>query len=185
MQKKQSMKTIVIVAIDEHRGIGINGKTPWYLPADLKHFSDSTKGHVVICGRKTYESFPVKFQPLPERVNVILSKQKGYFPQYFDDNTDVCSSYEEAIALATRVAPEKDIYIIGGGEIYQYALSHDSIPVHRVIVTEVAGTFEADTFFPELNPLDWRERMATRHAADERNKYAFVIKQFDRFMASI
>ncbi len=183
MQEKDNMKIVSIVAIDKNRGIGKDGEIQWFLPADLKHFVEMTKGHTIIAGRPTYESF--RKRPLPNRKNIILSRREGYFPEESNEDTYVRSSYEGAIALAKELAPEKDIYILGGGEVYLQTLSHPEHAVDRVVITYVDASPEADTFFPELNPLDWRETILLEYPADEKNAHSFIIKQYDRFMASI
>ena len=130
----------LIVAYDKNRVIGNKGQIPWHFPDDMRHFKETTMGHAVIMGRKTWESLPPSFKPLPGRTNIILSRSAQYNDVY------VASSFEDAISHY-----DGDMFIIGGAEVYRQALELDI--VDTIIATEVKGEHEGDVFFPELD--DW------------------------------
>ena len=128
----------LIVAVYDDWGIGKGGTQPVALSADRKFFRETTRGAMVIVGRKTIEDFPGK-KPLPGRVNVALTRSGGEIPGF-----TVCSSPEEAAKLA---ATAERAMVIGGGSIYRQML-----PVcHKAYVTKVHATPESDTFFPDLD----------------------------------
>ena len=134
-----------IVAMDEGRLIGKDGALPWHLPEDLKHFRDLTTGHIVVMGRKTWESLPSKVRPLPGRTNVVISRN----PDAIDAPAGVlrARSPEEAIERAREVAREgQRIWIIGGAEIYRATLAL----CDEVELTVVQGRFEGDAWLPEF-----------------------------------
>jgi len=126
----------IIAAIASNRVIGRNGGLPWHLPADLRRFREITAGHAVIMGRKTFESIG---RPLPDRVNIVISRQSGYGA----DGIVVAGSLQAAIALA---AGEDEVFICGGGEIYQKALSL----ADRIYLTVLDQPFDGTVFFPEI-----------------------------------
>ena len=129
----------LIVGYDESRVIGKDGQIPWNLPDDMAHFKRTTTGHTVVMGRKTWDSLPDRFKPLPNRDNIVITRH----PENFEgEGARVMQSLEEAVAAAP------DCFIIGGAEIYRYALDHKM--VDRIIASEIGGTYDGDTFFPEL-----------------------------------
>src|SRR6266446_5198864 len=107
----------LIAALSSNRVIGKNNDLPWRLPDDMKYFMETTKGHHVIMGRKNYESIPEKFRPLPGRVNLVLTKQAGFSAR----GCRVVHSLEEGFSTA-HLANEKELFIIGGAEVYRLAL---------------------------------------------------------------
>ncbi len=132
----------IIVAMDKNRVIGKDGKIPWHLPNDLKHFRELTMGHVIIMGRKTFESIG---KPLPGRVNVVLTRQKNYAPQ----GVVVHHSLEDALSV---FADSPKVFIIGGAEIYREALPL----MDKLYVTEInAVIWQGDTYFPEIDNKIW------------------------------
>lgn len=130
----------IIAAIGRNRELGNAGKLLWQLPEDLKRFKEITSGHPVIMGRKTWESLPERFRPLPDRTNVVVTRQSGYKAP----GALVADSLEAARATAARAAGSSEIFVIGGGELYALALPHSS----RLYLTLVDATAPADTFFP-------------------------------------
>ncbi len=131
----------IIVAMDDKRGIGKDGTLPWpRMPEDMLRFRELTVGHPVIMGRKTYESIPPKFRPLPDRPNIVITRELGKsIPK-----CHTAHSLGEAIQLAEMLSTDR-ICIIGGGEVYKEAL-----PLADVLyLTKIEGDFNADTFFPE------------------------------------
>ncbi|MGA9851358.1 MAG: type 3 dihydrofolate reductase [Gammaproteobacteria bacterium] len=156
----------LIVAVGEHNEIGKNGRMPWHLPADLKHFKTITLGKPVIMGRKTFEAIG---KPLTGRRNIVVTRDQGYHAA----GSELAHSFTDALVMAAGV-PE--IMVIGGGEIYREALPR----AQRIYLTRVHADFDADTFFPVLDPADWRETTRVDHAADERNLFAYSFLTLER-----
>jgi dihydrofolate reductase len=158
----------LIVAYDQNRGIGASGDLLWQrdLPADLRRFRDLTTGNAIIMGRKTYDSIG---QPLPHRQNIVISRQPRII-----EGAIVVGSLEEAYAA---VDPDKEPFIIGGGEIYWLALPD----ADRIFATEVNATFpQATVFFPTIDLTEWFEVSRIHHPADHRNKYDFDFVIYER-----
>ena len=153
------MSLALIVAVGENNEIGKDGRMPWHLPADLKRFKALTLGKPVIMGRKTFEAIG---KPLPQRRNIVVSRRRDFHAP----GCEVAGSLPEALVLAAGV-PET--MLIGGGEIYREALPR----AQRIYLTRVHARFEADTFFPALDPAEWRETARENHTADERNTFAY------------
>ena len=162
------MKSIV-VAYDVERTIGINGGLPWagQIPADMHHFKELTNGQSVIMGRRTFESIPEAFRPLPNRQNIVLSLSAQAI-----EGAQVARSLDEAYELAGENA-----FVIGGANVY-----HQALPtVERVFATEIlARTLNGDAFFPALPKADWEITDIQDFQADERNKYDYSFITYDR-----
>jgi dihydrofolate reductase len=157
-----------IVAMAENRVIGKNNQLPWRLPADLKHFKAITTGHLILMGRKTYESIG---RPLPNRLNVIITR----------DNTlqapgcVVVTSFEEALQQAAS-AKQHEIFIIGGASVYQQLLPY----VQRLYLTIIHDVIDGDTYFPLLNQEDWQEIERKPHTREAENPYDYSFLIWDR-----
>uniref|UniRef100_A0A182IS72 dihydrofolate reductase n=1 Tax=Anopheles atroparvus TaxID=41427 RepID=A0A182IS72_ANOAO len=145
-----------IVAACENRGIGINGDLPWRLKRELQYFSrmtkkvsDAGKRNAVIMGRKTYFGVPETKRPLPERLNIVLTRNAtGYT---FPSDVLVCDSLQDALHKLDTTDFGKDIeniWIVGGNSVYKEAMQSDRC--HRVYLTEIKKHFECDAFFPEI-----------------------------------
>ncbi len=140
----------IVVACDLKGGIGKNNAIPWRLPGDLKHFKNLTSSstqaglyNAVIMGRKTWESIPAQFRPLPDRYNVILTRNAAYqAPQ----GVFVRNSLDDALAWLEQ-GPVDQVFIIGGSEIYNQAIQHERVGL--LYLTEVRQQFDCDTFFPD------------------------------------
>jgi dihydrofolate reductase len=139
--------------------IGNNlGKVPWHIPEDIAFFKQTTMGHPCIMGRTTWDSIPTKFKPLPGRFNIIVTR--GFRNFEFPDNRRgadmaACESIEKAISLGRQYDPDGEVFITGGGKVYQYCLDHDL--VDRVLASEIHNHLEVEgaTFFPDLKQLGW------------------------------
>ena len=154
-----------VVAVGENNAIGAGGDLLWRLPKDMQYFKQVTWGHHVLMGRKTYESIPAKFRPLPGRPNLVVTTQ----PNYRADGCAVLSSIDAAINLADGTGDD-ELMVIGGGEIYKTLFDK----ADKIYLTRVHHSFEnADTFFPEIKSTEWNEEIVERHPADEKHKYAF------------
>jgi dihydrofolate reductase len=130
--------------------IGKDGSMPWHLPEDLKHFSQLTTGHPVIMGRKTWESFPEKYRPLPGRTNIVVTRNQDWASTPEAEGAVVVSSLDAAL-LESQFAPGgQKVWIIGGGEIFEQSMGIANVAVVTIIDAELDG----DTFAPELGD-DW------------------------------
>lgn len=158
------MKISMIAAMGSNRTIGKDNDIPWHLPDDFQYFKETTKGHYVLMGRKNFESLPPRFKPLPQRPNVIITRN----PNYQAEGAEVVFSLEEAIEMA-REAGEKEAFIIGGGEIYKLGLAFADC----IYLTEIQGAFNGDTIFPEFDKSVWKESSRKHHSVDDRHQYAF------------
>lgn len=142
--------------------IGNNGTLPWHLPEDLAHFKRTTLGCPVIMGRKTWDSLPPKFRPLPGRTNVVITRQTDWAVP----GALRADSVENALQLC---AGQPDAWVIGGAQIYAQAL-----PLARTaVVTEIDTQVEGDAFAPTFGP-DWQETARERHVATNGLHYSFV-----------
>ena len=157
----------IIAAVGENNELGKDNKIIWHLPDDFKRFKAITSGHYIIMGRKTFESFP---KPLPNRTHVVITKNKNY---KITDGCFVANSIQEAIAMCPK---NQDIFIIGGGEIYNQSLEASN----SMEITRVHGSFEADAFFPEINISDWNLVKSEFHPVDEKHKYSFTFETYNR-----
>lgn len=157
-----------IAAVSKNGVIGREGGLPWDLPDDMKFFQRTTLNHPVIMGRKNWESIPARFRPLRDRTNIVVTRNTDYEAP----GAEVCHSLDAALALA-RTAAVKEIFIIGGGQLYAEAF--DRGLVERVYITEVHAEIDGDTFFPALDK-NWREVWRQEHPADARHAHAFSFK---------
>lgn len=166
------MKIAIIVAMDEKRGIGKDNGLLWHLPEDMKFFKNTTTDNIVVMGRKNYESIPEKYRPLPNRENVILTRNKDYKAEgclVFHSFEDILDHYVDE--------EEKTMFIIGGGEIYKLALDKDI--VDEMYITKVEKTYNADTFFPEINLRDWRRSKILTMPQDKQHEAEFDIWKYE------
>lgn len=167
------MKLCMIAAFDLDRGIGKDNQLLWHLPADMKFFRETTTGHVVIMGRKNFESIPEKFRPLPGRENVVLTRNEGY-------RAEGCIVFHSLKDCLEHYRGEKDrtIFIIGGGQIYKEAW--ESGEVNEIIVTRVNDRFQADTWFPDVKIDDWKQEKLMHQPADEKHIASFEVFRYVR-----
>ncbi len=167
------MKVSLIVAMDSNRGIGKNNDLMWHLPADMNFFKETTKNQIVVMGRKNYDSIPEKYRPLPNRLNVILTRNKDF-------KADNCLVFNTFDACLTHFEQENErkVFIIGGGEIYKMAL--DSNRLNEMFITYVDGVFDADTFFPEFDEQEWKSALIGAQEIDEKHDFSFKIYQYLR-----
>jgi len=158
MDQSRNIQAIVAVAADW--AIGRGGGLLCHLPADLKHFKQVTMGHAIVMGRKTFQSFP--HGALPGRQNIVLTRDSGWHAE----GVTVAHSLEQALQAATT----NDVFIIGGEQIYRQAL-----PIVTTIhLTHIHARWDdADAYFPQLDPHEWRVTDIERHTADERNAHDY------------
>mgnify|MGYP002624073678 CR=1 FL=1 len=131
-----------IAAVAKNKVIGNKGDLPWDLPEDMKFFRQKTSGHIIIMGRKTYESFP---KPLKNRLHVVITRQENY---QASDGVEVFKNIEEALEFCKSKTPEwgEEVFIIGGGEIYKQTLNR----ADQLYITELDKEFEGDAQYPDF-----------------------------------
>ena len=154
----------LIAAVSENRVIGKNNDLPWHLPDDMKYFMKTTSSHYVIMGRRNYESIPEKFRPLPNRTNIVVTRQPGFKAL----GCAVVHSIDEGLELARR-ANQEEVFIIGGAEIYRQSLAVAS----RLYLTEIKAHVDGDTHFPMFDKGQWKEISRVHHPVDHRHIFAF------------
>lgn len=159
----------LIVAMDCNGLIGAWGDLPWRLPADMRRFRALTMGKPVIMGRKTYESIPPQFRPLPGRHNIVLTGNRAYQAE----GCTVAHSVADALAAAGAC---DEIMIGGGARLYEQLLPQAG----RLYLTIIEAEFEGDTYFPSFNYGDWNEVSSEEHEADEDNPYPYCFKILER-----
>lgn len=160
------MKLKLIYARAANGVIGLNNQMPWHLPEDLAHFKRTTLGCPVLMGRKTWDSIPAKFRPLPGRANLVITRQKDWHAE----GALVAHSLAEGIALALAHCPEgKDLWVMGGADIYAQAAPH----ADEAVVTEIEASYEGDAFAPQLSS-DWQEVSRESHVSLTGLKFSFV-----------
>lgn len=152
----------LIAAVARNGVIGQDNRLPWHLPADLKHFKALTTGHAVIMGRKTWQSLPEKFRPLPGRQNIVVTRNAGYAAE----GAVVVGSLLAAMTAATG----DEAFVIGGAELYKAALPLAG----RLQLTEIDADYAGDTWFPPLDPQQWRETARDTQRDEMGLGYAFV-----------
>lgn len=157
----------ILVACDENRVIGKDNQLIWHLPADLKRFKSLTTGHVILMGRKTYESIG---KPLPNRTTIVITRQADFQAE----GTITAHSVEEAILKAKSLSRE-DIFIVGGAEIYTVSMAL----ADQILLTQLHDIFEGDAFFPEISTETWEIVYRERGLTDEKNpfQYSFITYQ--------
>ena len=160
------MTVSIIVAMAENGVIGRDMDLPWHISADLKRFKALTMGHHIVMGRKTFESIG---RLLPGRTTVIVTRQ----PDYQVDGAVIVNSLGAAQAAATD---DSELFIIGGGQVYEIALPL----ADRLHVTRVHTEVDGDTSFPAIDWDQWELVSAERHGADEKNDYDFTFESYRR-----
>ncbi|HUH26191.1 MAG TPA: dihydrofolate reductase [Flavobacterium sp.] len=163
------MKISLVAAIAENNEIGKDNDLLWHLPADFKHFKNTTSNHYILMGRKTFESFP---KPLPNRIHLIVTRQKTYV---VPENCFVFSTINEALQFAENKKQEV-VYVIGGGEIFEQTIDE----ANELIITHVKASFkDADAFFPEIKK-EWNIISEDFHKSDEKNNIDFNIITYQK-----
>ncbi len=156
----------LIAAVSENNALGKNNQLIWHLPDDFKRFKSITSGHHIIMGRKTFESFP---KLLPNRKHIIITRQKDFF-------VPDCISVDSLESAILACPKNEDIFIIGGGEIY-----NESIKIaDKLDITRVHDTFDADTFFPKIDHAIWQLTSTEFHSKDEKHNFDFSFEIYLR-----
>ncbi len=158
----------LVVAASENNAIGKNNQLLWRLPNDLKFFKNTTWGMPVIMGRKTFESVN---KPLPGRTNIVITRQAGWNAA----GVMVATDLQDALKKADETNC-KEAFIIGGGEIYKWAMSI----ADKIYLTKVHTQLEADTFFPVINEEEWELVSNEDFEKDEKHQYAYSFQQWKK-----
>lgn len=167
------MKITLIVAMDKNRGIGKDNDLMWHLPADMKFFKETTSGHIVVMGRKNFESIPEKYRPLPNRENVVLTRNNSFKAE----GCSVVYSMEECVNLFSK-DEERIMFIIGGGEIYRQAIEMNILD--EMYITHVNKSYDADTFFPAFDLKEWKVETILAKEKDDRNEASFSVLKYTK-----
>ena len=162
------MTTSLIVAASTNNAIGKKGQLLWNLPNDMKFFKNTTWGTTVVMGRKTYESVD---KPLPGRVNIVITKQEGWSAE----NVVVAKDLSDALEKAKETNC-KEIFIIGGGEIYKQSMGI----ADKIYMTRVHAELLGDTFFPVIDGSVWELKHNLDFAVDDKHKYAYSFQVWER-----
>ncbi len=161
-------KIIAIWAQDDQGLIGQDGHMPWHLPAELKHFKETTTGHAILMGRVTFEGMNKRL--LPQRQSLILTHDRDYQAP----GALVVHSVAEALAWFEK--QDRHLFVTGGAAVYQaFANYYD-----QAYRTQVHGAFEGDRYFPEIDWTGYSETILLNHPADEKNPYAFSVYQMTK-----
>ena len=159
----------LIAAVAQGGVIGCNNALPWHLPEDLRHFRAVTSGHPVIMGRKTWDSLPARFRPLPGRRNIVVTRNTGWSA----DGADVVHTPAAALALLASGTPA---YVIGGAALYAAMLPC----ADELLLTEVDAAFDGDAFFPAWDRNRFEEVSRERHRAAAPNDFDFAFVSYRR-----
>ena len=157
----------IIAAIGRSNELGKDGDLIWHLPSDMKFFRETTSGHTIIMGRKTFESLPKG--ALPNRRNIVLSRQDIEFP-----GAERFPSLEAALGACRA---DEEVFIIGGASVY-----HEALPLaDKLCITHIEDTpAEADAFFPEIDPAEWQVTSCEAHATDEKHLFPYRFVDYCR-----
>jgi dihydrofolate reductase len=162
------MSLRLIVGLSHNDVIGCNGALPWRQSADLRRFKQLTDGHVIIMGRKTFESIE---RPLPNRRPIILTRQRHFeFPVPFT----YAHSIEEALERATQI--DASPFVIGGGDVFEQALPY----VEQIYLTRIEADLAGDTFFPRIATDEWRTVSQATYPPDDKNQFAYTFEEMVR-----
>lgn len=164
----------LIVAKGQNNEIGKDNDLIWHLPADMRFFTQSTKGHIVIMGRKNWDSIPLKYRPLSGRINAVVTHNR----KFSHPDCDTFHSVEEAIEYYKENSV-KEIYIIGGAQIYDYCLKNEL--VDEMLITFIHQSFDADAFFPKFDERAWNKEMIMDYKKDEKNPYDFTVYRYTKY----
>ncbi|MDN3607290.1 dihydrofolate reductase [Kaistella yonginensis] len=157
----------IVVAMGLDNEIGADNQLLWHLPKDLKHFKELTSEHPIIMGRKTYMSIG---KPLPNRTNIVVSRKKDWF----EEGILIVGSIKEALKFAKKI--DEQIFVIGGGNIYEQTLELTD----KLEVTLVKTHLKADTYFPKINPQIWNKTEEICHEKDDKNEFDFCFQTYER-----
>ena len=167
------MEVNLIVAVSKkNNAIGANNELLWHLPSDMKYFKETTTGFPIITGRKNYESIPEKYRPLPNRENIVITRNSNY-PA---NGAFIANSLEDSIVLAKSFNKSK-CFIIGGGQIYKEALEKQIVDTMHI--SWIEGDFIGDTFFPSFEHNKWEICPIFKQEVDVKNLHRFSVLKYN------
>ena len=157
------MKVSVVAAVARGGVIGLAGGLPWHIPEDMRRFRELTTGHPVVMGRRTWESLSDRFRPLPDRRNVVVTRN----PDWQAAGAERAGSLADALRLLDG---ERQVFVIGGRQVYAEAIAR----ADELLLTEVGGEHEGDAFFPAWDRDAFEETSREEHVSDTGIRFAFV-----------
>jgi dihydrofolate reductase len=167
---QSSMQLNLIYARARNGVIGKDGALPWHLPEDLMHFKRTTLGYPVIMGRKTWDSLPPQFRPLPGRANIVITRQENWHQNAAPSGAQPANSLPNALLICEQIQPDlEQVWVIGGAQIYAEALPL----AHKIVMTQIDADFEGDAFAPALG-AQWREAARESHVSKTGLAFSFV-----------
>ncbi|MFD1360516.1 dihydrofolate reductase [Lentibacillus salinarum] len=158
----------LLAAMDRNRVIGYRNDLPWHLPNDLKFFKQTTTGYPIIMGRKTFEAIG---RPLPNRKNIVLTKQPDQFPEGIEVIRDI-----EAVLDWNDASPAELFFVIGGETIFKQFLPY----ADRMYITWIDDVFQGDTYFPDFSKQAWQLTTEKKGEKNPKNPYDYYFLQYDR-----
>jgi dihydrofolate reductase len=168
-----NIRLSIIAAVAENGVIGADNALPWRLSSDLKRFKRLTMGKPIVMGRKTYETIG---KPLPGRLNIVISRNPDFAPP----GVNVATTLEDAMIIANlAIGPEREIMVMGGGEIYRAALAR----AERLYITHVAASPDGDTHFPAIDPDEWRAVSEEPLPVGDKDSFATRFIVYERITA--
>jgi dihydrofolate reductase len=153
----------LVAAVADGGVIGRDNGIPWRISEDVARFREVTMGHPVVMGRRTWDSIPARFRPLPGRRNIVVTRNA----KWYGDGAERAGSLEDALGLAGDAS---EVFVIGGAEIYAAALPF----AHELLLTEIAAEFDGDTLFPPIDPTVFEEVEREPHGSGDGPPFAFV-----------
>jgi len=158
---------IIIAAVSKNYALGKENKLLWHLPKDFKFFKETTLGHPIIMGRKTFESLP---KALPGRTNIVVTGDRNYVKE----GATVVHSLEDAIKIG--LSENEEVFICGGGQIYKEALEKGL--VDKILLTEIDAEIDGDAFFPSFDKQEWEISKKECHTKDEKHDFDFCFVEY-------
>jgi len=152
------MEKVIVAAVSENGVIGRDGDIPWHYPEDMEHFRELTVGQPVVMGRKTFQSLPDNYRPLPDRHNIVLTRSG-----FEHEGVETAESLEEAYEIAGKYSDT--VFIIGGSTVYEQAMDD----ADRMELTRIHKEYEGDSYFPEFDRNRWNET-----GKEDREELSFV-----------
>jgi len=162
------MRLIILAAVANNQVIGNNNQLLWHLPSDLKRFKETTMGHTMIMGRKTFESIG---KPLPGRKTIVITRNEHYAA----NGCEVVTNLREALC---KVKDECNVFVVGGGDVYRQTIN--LYLTRKLYITRVYANFEGDSFFPTVDCDKWELFEREDHQADEKNPYPYSFLTYKR-----
>lgn len=160
----------LIAAIGKNNELGKANTLLWEMPADMQHFRDTTRGHTVIMGQKTFESIG---RPLPNRRNIVVTRDNSFK----HEGVEISNSLEDTIKSFKN--SKEEVFVIGGGQIYKQTMND----ADRLYITHVGAAFkDADTFFPEIIRVVWNEISHEEHKKDSENPFNYIFSIYEKFI---